>query len=369
MSSNQNLVRSAATTCAAIRSSFGRGAATLALGGCLATLAGGTLLAQPRQALETLGEDHHKSGAVTLRAFQSVAEITRDSVVQLRQDGGRVALGTVVSATGLVLTKASEVQGDDLTCRLPDGTEVAARVIRVADDNDLALVQVESDALRPVAWAVDLPSIGQWAVTPGLGGVPESVGIISAPPRGVQPRRALIGVELDLNRSEPSVAKLIPGLGAEQAGVAAGDQVLAVNDSPVETREALVRMLREFRAGQTVRLRIRRAEETLELEVAMSVQNPEATARPLDRGERMNRMGSTLSARADGFEEVLTHDTVLQAWQCGGPLVNLEGRAIGLNIARAGRTASYALPAGRVSEIVAELMEQVETAPPSIPGK
>ena len=36
---------------------------------------------------------------------------------------------------------------------------------------------------------------------------------------------------------------------------------------------------------------------------------------------------------------------MLQPWLCGGPLVNLDGEAIGLNIARAGRVTTYALPA------------------------
>jgi serine protease Do len=96
----------------------------------------------------------------------------------------------------------------------------------------------------------------------------------------------------------------------------------------------------------------------------MMAPNPDPSVRAADRGERMNQMGSTLSVRADGFDEVLTHDTVLQAWQCGGPLVNLKGHAIGLNIARAGRTASYALPARRVQEIAEALMAEAGGLPP-----
>jgi serine protease Do len=345
--------------------SLGRRVAIMVLGGCLAQLALGTLLAQPRQVRpDTLAEVYYKSGTETLRAFAPVAEITRGSVVQFHLEGDRVALGTVIAASGLVLTKASEVSGGDLTCRLPDGTKVPARIVRVADDNDVALVRVEAAGLKPVVWAVDPSEIGQWVVTPGLASAPEAVGIISAPPRRVQHRRALIGVELDLNRRGPFIDKLLAGLGAERAGLAPGDLVLAVNEAPVETREEMVRVLREFRAGQTVRLRVQRADETLELDVEMMEPNPEAATRTPDRGERMNQMGSTLSARAAGFDEVLTHDTVLQAWQCGGPLVNLKGHAIGLNIARAGRTASYALPARRALDIAEALMAEADGLPP-----
>ena len=56
-----------------------------------------------------------------------------------------------------------------------------------------------------------------------------------------------------------------------------------------------------------------------------------------------------------GDEQAIQHDTVLQPWLCGGPLVDLDGKAIGLNIARAGRVATYALPASLVKRIYNEL--------------
>ena len=77
----------------------------------------------------------------------------------------------------------------------------------------------------------------------------------------------------------------------------------------------------------------------------------------------MNRMGSLTSQRAEDFELALQHDTVLQAWQCGGPLVNLDGKAVGLNIARAGRVASYALPADLVKKAVEKLKAEIRTPP------
>ncbi len=40
----------------------------------------------------------------------------------------------------------------------------------------------------------------------------------------------------------------------------------------------------------------------------------------------------------------------------GGPVVNLDGRAMGLNIARADRTAAYAIPAETLRKVVADLL-------------
>ena len=66
-------------------------------------------------------------------------------------------------------------------------------------------------------------------------------------------------------------------------------------------------------------------------------------------------MGGPLSLRNNGFPDVIQHDTVLKPSDCGSPVVDLDGKVIGINIARAGRTESYAIPADVVKKVVEEL--------------
>ena len=47
---------------------------------------------------------------------------------------------------------------------------------------------------------------------------------------------------------------------------------------------------------------------------------------------------------------------------CGGPLVNLDGKAVGLNIARADRVATYALPARLVKQSLDSLKSKYKLA-------
>ena len=54
------------------------------------------------------------------------------------------------------------------------------------------------------------------------------------------------------------------------------------------------------------------------------------------------------SGRRDGFPTVIPHDADLTPENCGGPLFDLEGKFVGLNIARNSRVRSYAIPASRV---------------------
>ena len=66
-------------------------------------------------------------------------------------------------------------------------------------------------------------------------------------------------------------------------------------------------------------------------------------------------MGGALSLRNANFPAVLQHDTVLTPAMVGGPLVTLDGTAVGINIARAGRVESYALPADVVTALLPDL--------------
>ncbi len=59
---------------------------------------------------------------------------------------------------------------------------------------------------------------------------------------------------------------------------------------------------------------------------------------------------------------------MLRPADCGGPLVDLSGKAVGINIARAGRTESYAAPADKVQALLTDL-ESGKLAPKdALPG-
>lgn len=308
-----------------------------------------------------LADDYFKNGTVILRAFVPSARFAHESVVKLNVGGTVVALGTIIDSSGLILTKASEVKRGPLTATLANGARVRARVVAVDEENDVSLVKVSAAGLKPVRWAQGEVLAGQWAITPGTDIVPEAVGVISAPPRKILHRQAFIGVQLDFRAPNARIAEIIPGLGAEKAGLAPGDVILAVNDAAVKKSEDLAHILRTYHEGQDVKLRAQREARQFDVTIEMAQAKPEGGGRWADRQEKMNHLGTELSDRAEGFALAIQHDTVLQPWQCGGPLINVDGKAIGLNIARAGRIASYALPA----VLVAQIVEDLKSRPPS----
>jgi len=305
-----------------------------------------------------LSRDYFKNGSETLLAFEPISRATRDSVVKIDLNGNTVALAAVIDASGLAVTKASEIKEGKLTAWLAIGKEVEVQLIAKDEENDLALVKVDAKNLKPIQWATDETSVGQWVVTPGIAETPQAVGIVSVPPRKIPPPRAFIGVVLDFKSPDAKIAQIMAGLGAEAAGLKPGDVVLKLNDAPVKEGQELVKTLRKFREGQSVKVRVQRGEEEFDATIKMMAPKPERGGRGFDRAARMNQMGSVTSQRAEGFDLAIQHDTVLQNWQCGGPLMNLDGKAVGLNIARAGRVASYALPSSVVLPAIARLQAQ-----------
>lgn len=309
-----------------------------------------------------LSSRYERNGEETLKAFGKISQAVRSSVVKLNVDGETVALGAVIDHTGLAITKASELRPGKLTAWLHSEHEAEADLIARDDEFDLALVRIqEGRGLKPITWEDAPTSIGQWVVTAGIIEIPHAVGIVSASSRRIRHARAFIGIQFETGSFAPVIDKILPGLGAEKAGLKPGDRVLAVNDIAITNVAQVIEMLREFREGQTPRIRLRRGEKEFDAEIAMKVPSPSqlGMASFPDRAARMN--GAT-SARAEGFESVIQHDTALWPWLCGGPLVNLDGKAVGLNIARAGRVATYALPVPVLKKVIAELTSRIPTS-------
>jgi serine protease Do len=72
--------------------------------------------------------------------------------------------------------------------------------------------------------------------------------------------------------------------------------------------------------------------------------------------------GGPFSDRRWGFAKVIPNDLGISPTECGGPLVDLDGHCVGVNIARALRVASYALPASVAKKTVERLRQQPVTS-------
>jgi len=301
-----------------------------------------------------------KYHASVKKAFAPLVADARKSTVGVYCGGKRVSLGTVVDAAGYVATKASELDGA-VECRLPDGSRRKAEIVATDRTTDLALLKVEGGNLTAVAWADrPAPAVGSWIVTPGPGSEPVSLGVVSvaerllAPPRRAAPTYGFLGISFDTSRSEPFIERVYPSTGAARAGLRAGDVILQADGKKVADRRELQNRLRKAKPGDKIRLHIQRGSGHRDITATLGRW---LTGRQLNPQEHM---GGELSRRSSGFGRVVQHDSALRPNQCGGPAVDSSGKAVGINIARAGRVESYLLPAGKVREVVARLKRAAE---------
>jgi serine protease Do len=71
-------------------------------------------------------------------------------------------------------------------------------------------------------------------------------------------------------------------------------------------------------------------------------------------------MSGEFSPRRSGFPRVMQHDILGSKSVVGGPLLDLDGLCIGMNIARANRAESFAIPVEDLHELSGRLLKQAE---------
>jgi serine protease Do len=293
------------------------------------------------------------SGPHVRNAFRDVVAEARPATVRVQSDDRDVALGGIVGAEGWILTKASGVQGQ-LVCVLADGREFEARLVDANRDYNLALLKIDAEQL-PTLTITDAtaPQVGSWIATVGLEPEPLGVGVVSARPRQIPHHAGILGVQLDEVVDRPVIVRVFPDTPAARAGLLVNDRIVSIEGQTTPDREALIRAVRRFNPGDRVEVEVKRGEETLRLLAILSGNVP---GRQPNRNDFQNQLGGRLSERRFGFPDAIQHDTVLRPEDCGGPIVNLDGEVVGFNVARSGRTESYAIASASLSKLIAELM-------------
>jgi serine protease Do len=304
---------------------------------------------------QRLSTKNYKNGADVKVAFKSVVEQVRHSTMLVKCDGKAAAFATVIDASGLLITKASELKAP-IVCEF-NGKTYAAKLIGIHKETDLAMLKIDAKGLKPVQWAKtdSKLAVGRWVVSVGTKELPLAVGNVSVPRRKIAHQRGFLGIQLAEGDNAPKIVLVFPNSGAAKAGLKVGDVIRQVGSQMIQSREALIENIRQYHPGDVIRLAINRGEKAIDIEATLggaSVFTPAG-----GRKAASKLIAGPLSRRRNGFPAVFTHDTILKPTQCGGPLVDLSGKVVGINIARAGRTSSYALP----SETVLALLDDLKS--------
>jgi S1-C subfamily serine protease len=268
-----------------------------------------------------------------------------------------LALGTVVDASGLIVTKASEVElAGQLICKIGNH-HLPGRVLRIDQRNDLALVAVEAGPgliFQPVRWTDSPVEPGMFVVSPGFEGNVMALGTYSTNVRStVSGEQAFLGVQPQTTDLGVLIQDVRPGSASYEAGLRDGDVIVQLDGQPVTSVAELVHLIRSKQPGEQVNIQFIRSNQSREAVAKLS--GRKLSGERASRFKMMSRLGAIPSRRDDGFPVIFQHDSPLFPEECGGPLVDLEGNFLGINIARNGRAASYAIPASHLKSVVENL--------------
>ena len=292
--------------------------------------------------------------------FEPVSRSMETATVQILSGGKQVALGTIIDADGFILTKASELKRE-LKCQVGD-EEFEAEVIGIHSKTDLALLKIDAEALNVIRWSENPTNeVGNWVVSPKAQDGDTAVGVISTLKlRQIERSRAFVGITMVEDKDGIKITSVVNRSPADISGLLVQDVIFKIDGQPVKEIKDLQDILEQFDAGDRVTLDVIRYKE--EIQVGVTLAEREKLSPSSQRSNQQNSMGSKLSRRRKDFPLALQHDSMLQSNTCGGPLLDLSGEAVGINIARAGRVASYALPIETVLPII-DLLKTGELAP------
>jgi serine protease Do len=287
---------------------------------------------------------------------ESVAAPFQQSTVRVFRHEKQVAYGTVVGDGRQILTKWSEIARNPGVLQIMDSEEKAhlATVTGVYEDEDLALLSIDGDALTPVKWEESTLPLGRFVVAARPDGKAGGIGVVSVLPRSLRESdQAFLGVAGDQTYSGAGVrvASVEKETGAEKAGLRRGDIILKVDERELSGMMDMRNLITGKKPGERILLTILRNGTETTLDVLLGNRKPyPQMVNP--RLRQMEQMGGNISKVRDAFPWVLQSDLQLQPEQCGGPVVDLNGRVIGVSIAQADRTRSFLVPASHLASIL-----------------
>jgi len=302
-----------------------------------------------------LSAEFRLNGKSTQAAFGIAKETALLTTAKLTRNDKLIAMGAIISPSGHIVTKASSCVGARLAT-LSNGESYKLKIKKRNEALDLAVYQMISDK-------VDFPSV-EWCddnVTTRVSWVLSAftdldeirVGIKSAKPRKIGREGGVMGVILGSETDQGiRVNEVVPQAAAYKAGLQSGDIIYKVDRRTVKKRDQVVKLVSKKDPGDLVVVDVLRNDESKNFKVTLGHRSV-----TFDLFNRNMQMSGPVSKRKDNFPLILQHDLPLPKEAMGGPVFDLNGHCIGINIARVDRVTTYSLPTQIIKPVVENYLE------------
>lgn len=300
------------------------------------------------------------NGKTVLKTIEPVRERLQELSAVFFSGHDVMVYGIVLSPDGYIATKASELHAhQNPVIRIGAAKYSHFKEIGTDPATDIAVVKVDASNLSAPGPVSHEAPMGMLVVSNGSttrSSRRAQLGTLSAAQRPIpNGDTAYMGVVFAAPCSIQEVVKDGP---ADKAGAMAGDEILAVDGAPVTTLEAIYPILSKKEIGEKVTLKVSRKGKKVSYAITLGSRRK---ALGEDTPQNSNDLISGgFSKRRDDFPMVLQHDTPSRYTLMGGPLLNLKGELIGMNIARVNRAENYALPISVVQESVKRILEKAQ---------
>lgn len=301
-----------------------------------------------------------------LEGHQPAMEAAFQSTVGLFDRGNLLCHGVVVDPRGFILTKASEVKNAKMLTATVQGDSAGISfmgdIVKTWQEHDLALVFIDAPGLKAIQWEATLPPVGSYVASPNYEeSLPIGIGLLAVGPRSLSTKnRPFLGIGLGFEDGHVVVGEVMEDSPAKAAELRENDLVLTINGKKPENTVDFIREVGTLNVGDELPLRIRRGDKEMDKTVVLGDRadiigdegdGPEG----FDDFQLMNEMSGEMSRVRTGFPKVVQTDLPIEPDQMGGPLVDLRGKVLGLNIARAGRIETYAIQGSVILDLLAPL--------------
>ena len=304
------------------------------------------------------------------------------SVITLMRENRPVILATALTKKGLFLTKTSEITDnsgnlrDGVVAEI-DGEEQEIELIASDTMTDLSIIRTKASNQIKADWSdFGSPRTSTLVISPTLADA-VAFGITTQPVRSAPksgfdhlltlgeapPFLGFTLSETSTAEDHPSVALVEPDSPCDRAGLIEGDVIVSIDDEDITKAKDVIDLLADKQPGETVVITVKRGDQDVDLKAILGkrtvrTNRPDPKASRTDQAlSQLSANGGALSKRRQGFPLAIYHDTPLEAPQCGGPLLDIHGQLLGINIARSLRTRTLALPSSVVRDAIKRMLK------------